>query len=374
MITIDDKEYRNLQEQVGYLTEELKKIKQSLGNALPDPIPGPQGEPGTTGGPGPQGRTPKIGFGFGPLPTDSSFENGDLYIIRATNNVYNLQKGNVYKKVNGVWELQLNIVGSQGPVGETGEVNVEANPLGETTGDLFSLDIDGVKWNILDVATRNYISAIKTYFGYSTVTEKYSFEKEVYINNKLEVNNGIKVTGNSIFYDYVTFQDSGVEFIDGATLVIDYLFNIIDRDNEPIVICENFNDKNGNARFVEGNITVDTQEGLNISYAKWSLSGSHLMIVIAGDVISGYNATLSLKTQINLPNYIRNKIHTLGLGDNISYSTLFKYDNTSASVGSDTAILIDASTYLGIYHSYAIEGGTSGCAFRIAFDLLIDMS
>ena len=34
---------RNLEEQVLYLTNELIKIKQSLGTALPDPIEGPEG-------------------------------------------------------------------------------------------------------------------------------------------------------------------------------------------------------------------------------------------------------------------------------------------------------------------------------------------
>lgn len=48
MIQIGDKEYRNLQEQVGKNMADIKKIKQSLGNALPDPIPGPDGPQGVS--------------------------------------------------------------------------------------------------------------------------------------------------------------------------------------------------------------------------------------------------------------------------------------------------------------------------------------
>jgi hypothetical protein len=144
MITIDDKEYRNLQEQVGYLTEELKKIKQSLGSALPEPIEGPQGPQGETGPTGPQGRSPRIGFGYGPLPDDDSFQDGDIFIARGIG----LTKGNLYRKVNGSWQLELNLVGPQGPIGPLNESNVIANPESNPVDDLIKISIDGITYNI----------------------------------------------------------------------------------------------------------------------------------------------------------------------------------------------------------------------------------
>ena len=64
MINIDGKEFRNLQEQVGKNKADIDEIKQSLGSALPDPIPGPQGEPGASiiGPQGPRGEKGERGF------------------------------------------------------------------------------------------------------------------------------------------------------------------------------------------------------------------------------------------------------------------------------------------------------------------------
>lgn len=188
MINIDDKEYRNLQEQVGYLTEELKKLKQSLGSALPEPIEGPQGPQGETGATGPQGRTPKIGFGFGPLPTDSSFENGDIYIIRGNNPQYNLTKGNLYKKINNQWQLQLNLVGPQGPVGVT-DNEVVANPEGEVQDSLDKIQIDGVIYSIYQSLFGKFVKIMEAPAG-TTLTDE----------QKENIVNGVFING--IFLDY----------------------------------------------------------------------------------------------------------------------------------------------------------------------------
>ena len=49
---------------------------------------------------------------------------------------------------------------------------------------------------------------------------------------------------------------------------------------------ENIVDKDGHKRFIEGTPTNPTIEGVEITYAKWSLSGTHLMLVMAGNVAS----------------------------------------------------------------------------------------
>lgn len=154
MIVIDEKEYRNLQEQVGYLTEQLKQIKQAMGEALPDPIPGPTGATGPQGETGPQGRTPYIGFGYGPLP-DTGYENGDIYIARG--NGVGVTKGNLYLRVNNTWQLMLNLVGPQGPQGLDGGSQVIANPVEGYSDFLNKIDIDGV---IYGIPTGNYVKYI----------------------------------------------------------------------------------------------------------------------------------------------------------------------------------------------------------------------
>ena len=49
MITIDNKELRNALEQIAKNKEDIAEIKQGLGDALPNPIPGPQGPKGDVG-------------------------------------------------------------------------------------------------------------------------------------------------------------------------------------------------------------------------------------------------------------------------------------------------------------------------------------
>lgn len=49
MITIDNKEFRNALEQIAKNKDDIAEIKQGLGDALPNPIPGPQGPKGDVG-------------------------------------------------------------------------------------------------------------------------------------------------------------------------------------------------------------------------------------------------------------------------------------------------------------------------------------
>lgn len=49
----------------------------------------------------------------------------------------------------------------------------------------------------------------------------------------------------------------------------------------------NLVDSKGNPRFVEGEGTYTNKTGVTISYCKWSLSGTHLMCVLAGSIASG---------------------------------------------------------------------------------------
>ena len=72
----------------------------------------------------------------------------------------------------------------------------------------------------------------------------------------------------------------------------------------------NLVDSKGNPRFVEGNGTPATIEGFTSTYCKWSLSGTHLMLVLAGNVenettLSGFIVTFAL------PEYIMNKIYPI---------------------------------------------------------------
>lgn len=69
-------------------------------------IQGIQGTPGTTGA---DGKTILTGNS---APSNGAGNNGDVYINRAN--------GDLYDKVGGVWMFRLNLVGPEGPQGDTG--------------------------------------------------------------------------------------------------------------------------------------------------------------------------------------------------------------------------------------------------------------
>ena len=80
---------------------------------------------------------------------------------------------------------------------------------------------------------------------------------------------------------------------------------------EGLKVFENIVDKDGHKRFIEGDIELyTTHEGITKTYGKWSLSGSHLLIVLCLTLENG--ATISnsqnLSSEIKLPSYIANKI------------------------------------------------------------------
>lgn len=137
-------------------------------------------------------------------------------------------------------------------------------------------------------------------------------------------------------------------------------------------LFETITDNAGNKRFVEGSGTPASIEGLTITDNKWSLSGSHLMIVLAGSVASGTQITngLVLATYY-LSTYITNKIKTV-YGTLINMGTLNFYTN-DYSVSSTPIRLYKSNDVIriGKIGNYTFNVDVS---FRIQFDLLIDAS
>ena len=128
-------------------------------------------------------------------------------------------------------------------------------------------------------------------------------------------------------------------------------------------------DSDGHNRFVEGNITPETISGVTFTYNKWSLSGTHLMIVIAGDVASGTTLSNQNLCKINLPSYIKNKIVTI-------FASVVALNETKAFDGSWNSqdiysYLFKTDSDIGIYVYSTTEFATNK-SFRIQFDLLID--
>lgn len=165
------------------------------------------------------------------------------------------------------------------------------------------------------------------------------------------------------------YDDDGNAYwiIDDAKIMLSNSLNI----TGDLQAFENIVDKDGHPRFIEGDITLlDTvPEGLTASYGKWSLSGSHLMFVLAGEIanttaISGQNIA-----EITFPQWIYDKIVPI-VGQTVEYKSFPAFNSSltqqtlaiTLRKGSDNKIII-----------YNVSFTASDDRFyRINFDLLID--
>ena len=139
---------------------------------------------------------------------------------------------------------------------------------------------------------------------------------------------------------------------------------------------EKIRDINNRLRFVEGNVSMNTIEGATQKYGKWSLSGSHLMIVLMGELSAGYTFPSFISSNIVLPSWIRNKIVQIS-GDVVSYSKmLMARKSTTGGIPStydiDTALLHWPNSYAIYVRQYSAKDYDQ--VFRVQFDLLIDNS
>lgn len=121
---------------------------------------------------------------------------------------------------------------------------------------------------------------------------------------------------------------------------------------------------------VEGDGVPLEQAGVTITYCKWSLSGTHLMMVCAGTIadttVIADNATFAT---YNIPEWIINKIVPVW-SNNIESKTInFRAENWTEQNAS--CLLQKATNSLKIIKINALTL-TADRNFRIQFDLLID--
>ena len=135
-----------------------------------------------------------------------------------------------------------------------------------------------------------------------------------------------------------------------------------------IKVFEDVVDKDDHKRFIEGNLDTPEKAGFTFNYAKWSLSGSHLLIVLAFSIASGTSHTASAVASVTLPTWIHNKISPI-VNNRVSalVYNLYKTDLTGSQV---TGWLNKESTRLDMTLSSLTTESDLYC--RIQIDLLID--
>ena len=130
----------------------------------------------------------------------------------------------------------------------------------------------------------------------------------------------------------------------------------------------NLVDKDGHQRFIEGDINLkDSVSQITKLYGKWSLSGTHLLIVLAFSVTNGTAVSSQTIAYVNIPEWVLNKLVPL-FGNNVDLKTFsaFGSDSTIQNVNG----YIDIDNGLRIYLASFTASADRSC--RIAFDLLID--
>ena len=133
-------------------------------------------------------------------------------------------------------------------------------------------------------------------------------------------------------------------------------------------------DKDGHQRFIEGDIDLsnDMPDGMTKIYGKWSLSGSHLLIVLAIDIVDTTEITggVAMAT-LNLPDWVKNKIIPLWQSNYIDTKTFNAFaDNWSTQT-------IQVHFYKSLQGAITLRTGnnitlSADRHCRIVFDLLID--
>ena len=134
---------------------------------------------------------------------------------------------------------------------------------------------------------------------------------------------------------------------------------------------ENIVDKDGHKRFIEETFTPQTISGVEFTYSKWSLSGTHLLIVLAGNVANGTTlAGSQYWAYLPLPNWIKSKIVAM-VGQFVSRVQVYFYDSSLSTQDSYFNLLKTSDNQIIIY-KVGSNNISSDKTFRIAFDLLID--
>ena len=133
---------------------------------------------------------------------------------------------------------------------------------------------------------------------------------------------------------------------------------------------ETIKDANGNLRFIEGNGEAAAVAGITSTYCKWSLSGTHLMLVFAGSIedesVIANNTALVL---FNLPAWVLDKIFPVW--SNAIEVKTFALNDDNWSTQTIPITLYKTSNDVRLYTGTSITL-TAKRYFRMYFDLLID--
>lgn len=136
-------------------------------------------------------------------------------------------------------------------------------------------------------------------------------------------------------------------------------------------VFENIVDKDGHKRFIEGDINFEEITGVTKTYGKWSLSGSHLMMVLGLTFENGTTINNAILGKVYIPKWIHDKVAVLWSATGIALESFNAIDANTTTQTLTSVVLGKETDYLSIV-KYGSLTFTSTKSARIEFDLLID--
>lgn len=131
-------------------------------------------------------------------------------------------------------------------------------------------------------------------------------------------------------------------------------------------------DSNGNPRFIEGDGTLTEITGITYTYNKWSLSGTHLMIVLGMTIANNTEITNNTKfVEYKVPSYILDKVFAL-YGTRINRVDFSGWSSAGQSQTLNLGLVKNSDSLSIEYIQTASTTMSSERTYRIQFDLLID--
>ena len=177
-------------------------------------------------------------------------------------------------------------------------------------------------------------------------------------------------SGSPYFVDSLTLDGTNVVITKGGKTITIANDNTITNVGDIQPLMENIVDLNGRKRFVEFDNIDEEVSGLTITYSKTSLSGTHLMVVLAGEIDNATTIAGNTKlTTIDIPQWIKDKIiPTFTSVIEVKSVNIYAYDWTTQNWG---VHFVKSATDIYILTTGSLTTSADR-TFRIQFDLLID--
>ena len=140
-------------------------------------------------------------------------------------------------------------------------------------------------------------------------------------------------------------------------------------DANGLKVFENIVDKDGHKRFIDIEGVDSEVSGVTITYAKASLSGSHLLMVVAGSIANGTELTGNPNlVTFSLPEWIHNKIIAI-FGSTVDIKNDALRDSGGGAQSCVIRLLKQTSFIAVSILNLTLNADRT---FRFSFDLLID--